>query len=185
MEDSAIVELYWQRKEQAITESDLKYGGYCRNIARNICCCNEDAEECINDTWMSAWNQMPDKRPKNLGGFLSTICRNFAINRKRSLSRQKRGGNRLEMALSELESCIPAPKSVEEEYELSELMNAIDSFCITLRIDDRRIFIARYWFIASNAEIAKKLGFSEGKVRTSLYRTRLRLRDYLEKEGLF
>lgn len=91
----------------------------------------------------------------------------------------------MELALSELESCIPEPKSVESEYELTELMNAIDSFCAELRTDDRRIFIARYWFVASNTEIAKRLGYTEGKVRTSLYRTRLRLKDYLEKEGLF
>ena len=183
MEDAAIVELYWQRKEQAITESDLKYGKYCRNIAGNICRSPEDAEECINDTWLSAWNQMPDKRPRNLRSFLSTICRNFAINRVRSRSRQKRGGGQTELALSELEECIPGDKSAEERLELSELMEAVDSFCGTLRRDDRRIFIARYWFMASGAEIAGRLGFPEGKVRTSLYRTRLRLRNYLEKEG--
>ncbi|MGI5977254.1 MAG: RNA polymerase sigma factor [Candidatus Limivicinus sp.] len=185
MEDSAIVELYWQRSERAISESDLKYGKYCRRVAWNICRNDEDTEECINDTWFSAWNQMPDRRPKNLGSFLSIICRNLALNRVEGRRRKKRGGGQTELALNELEECIPAGGGVEEKLELKELMSAIDSFVSGLGRDDRRIFIARYWFLASTAEIAERLGFSQGRVRTSLYRSRQKLQEYLREEGLY
>lgn len=184
MEDSAIVDLYWQRSEQAIAQSEIKYGGYCRTVAGNICRAHEDAEECVNDTWLSAWNQMPDKRPRKLGCFLGTICRNLAINRVRSQSRLKRGGGQTELALEELKDCIPAGESVEKQAELRELMHAVDSFAAALPRDERRIFIARYYFMASVEEIAEKQGFSASKVKTSLYRTRLKLRDRLKKEGL-
>lgn len=184
MEDSAIVDLYWQRSDQAISETDRKYGRYCHTIAYNICASNEDAEECVNDTWFSAWNLMPDKRPSILSTFLGYITRNFALNRYKAKYAKKRGGGETSLALDELSECIPAVISIEQHYEEKELEAAIDAFVSTLSETDRRMFIARYWFLASVAEISKKMNCSQSKTKTSLYRTRNKLRAYLQEEGL-
>ena len=184
MEDTAIVDLYWQRSDQAISETDRKYGRYCHTIAYNICASNEDAEECVNDTWFRAWNLMPDKRPPILSTFLGYITRNFALDRYRAKSSQKRGGGETPLALDELEACIPTVGNTEQLYEEKELEAAIDAFVATLPETDRSLFIARYWFLESVADISKKLGFSQSKVKTSLYRSRNKLRAYLQEEGL-
>ena len=184
MNDSDIVELYWQRSERAIRETDKKYGGYCRAIAYNICGNGEDAEECVNDTWLGAWNSMPDQRPDRLPPFLGAITRSAAINRFRAARRLKRGGGQTVLALEELAECVPAGTDVEREVEAQELRRCLDAFVAALPETERKIFVARYWFLSPVGEIAGRLGCSAGKVKTSLYRTRGRLRDYLEKEGL-
>ena len=184
MEDSAIVELYWQRSDRAIPETDKKYGGYCHHIAYNICGSPEDAEECVNDTWLQAWNRMPDARPAALPPFLGAIVRSTAINRFRAARRQKRGGGQTELALDELSECIPAPDGVEQAVEAAQLRQAIDGFLGGLGETERKIFVARYWFLAPIGEIAGKLGCSEGKVKTSLYRTRGKLRAFLKEAEL-
>ena len=184
MEDAAIVDLYWQRSDQAIPETDRKYGRYCHTIAYNICTNHEDAEECVNDTWFRAWNLMPDKRPAVLSTFLGTISRNLALDRYRRQSRQKRGGRETDLALDELADCVPSRGGVEQQIEEQELEQAIDAFLSTLSATDRKIFVARYWFVASVKEIADKLDCSPGKVKTTLYRLRGRLRSYLQEEGL-
>ena len=184
MEDAAIVDLYWRRSDQAISETDRKYGRYCHTIAYNICASNEDAEECVNDTWFSAWNLMPDKRPSVLSTFLGYITRNFALNRYKARTSKKRGGGETPLALDELEECIPTVISIEQLYEEKELETAIDAFVSTLPQTDRRMFIARYWFLESVAEISKRLGYSQSKVKSSLYRSRGKLRTYLQEEGL-
>lgn len=184
MEDSAIVELYWQRSDRAISETQQKYGRYCHCIAYNICANNEDAEECVNDTWLCAWNSMPDKRPAALSTFLGYITRNFALDRFRAKRSQKRGGGETSLALDELEGCVPAAGSVEQQYEIKELEAAIDAFVGTLSETDRRIFLARYWFMEPVAEISKKLGFGQSKVKMTLQRTRNKLKLFLQKEGL-
>lgn len=184
MEDAAIVDLYWQRSDQAISETDHKYGRYCHTIAYNICANNEDAEECVNDTWFSAWNLMPDKRPSILSTFLGYITRNFALNRYKAQHSQKRGGGEMPLALDEMSECIPDIISIEQHYEEKELESAIDTFVSTLSETDRRMFIARYWFLASVAEIAEKMNCSLSKTKSSLYRTRNKLRAYLQEEGL-
>lgn len=184
MEDAAIVDLYWQRSDQAISETDRKYGRYCHTIAYNICASNEDAEECVNDTWFSAWNLMPDKRPSILSTFLGYITRNFALNRYREKSAKKRGGGEMPLALAEMEECIPATGSIEQNYEEKELEAAIDTFVDNLPETERRIFIARYWFLLSVAEISQKTGYSQSKTKTILFRTRNKLRAYLQEEGL-
>ena len=184
MEDAAIVDLYWQRSDQAISETDRKYGKYCHTIAYNICANNEDAEECVNDTWFSAWNMMPDKRPAILSTFLGYITRNFALDRFKAKNAQKRGGGETPLALEELENCIPALSNVEQRYEEKELEAAIDRFVSTLSQTDRRMFIARYWFLASISEISEKMGYSQSKTKMTLFRTRNKLRMYLEEEGL-
>ncbi len=184
MEDSAIVDLYWQRSDQAISETDRKYGKYCHTIAYNICANNEDAEECVNDTWFSAWNLMPDKRPSVLSTFLGYITRNFALDRFKAKSAIRRGGGATTLALEELENCVPSLVNIEQHFEEKELEEAIDRFVSTLPQADRRMFIARYWFLESIADISKKAGCSQSKTKTSLYRIRGKLRVYLQEEGL-
>ena len=184
MEDAAIVDLYWQRDHQAIAETERKYGKYCHTIAYNICENQEDAEECVNDTWFSAWNMMPDKRPTILSTFLGYITRNFALDRFKEKNALKRGGGETPLALEELENCVPAHANVEQRYEEKELEAAIDRFVSRLPQAERRIFIARYWFLTPIAVISKKLGYSQSKTKMTLFRTRNKLRVYLEEEGL-
>ena len=184
MEDSAIVDLYWQRSEQAISETDHKYGRYCHTIAYNICADNEDAEECVNDTWFSAWNSMPDKRPSILSTFLGYITRNFAIDRFKLKNARKRGGGEMPLALDELEECISSPVDPAQEIEQKELESAVDAFVRGLPDTERRMFIARYWFLIPVAEISERMGCSQSKTKTTLYRTRNKLRTYLQGEGL-
>lgn len=184
MEDEQIVELYWQRSDQAIAESDRKYGAYCHTIARNICGSTEDAEECVSDTWLSAWNQIPPKRPGILSAFFGAITRNCAINRVRAARREKRGGGQTDLVLSELGECVAAPDNVEQEIEKKELEKAVRTFVSRLRPGEKNIFLARYYFLSPVAEIARRLGYSESKVKTTLYRLRNRLADYLKEEGL-
>ena len=184
MKDSEIVELYWQRSERAICETEIKYGGYCKKIAFNICGSPEDSEECVSDTWLSAWNSMPTKRPEFLSPFLGAICRNFALNRVKMNTALKRGSGQAEAALSELEECIPDKCSVEQEVEFKELQDGINSFIKKLGANEREIFIARYWHMASVSEIAEKSGRRENSVKVSLHRSRLKLKKYLKEEGL-
>lgn len=184
MEDAAIVDLYWQRSDQAIPETDRKYGRYCHTIAYSICTNHEDAEECVNDTWFRAWNLMPDQRPSILSAFLGAISRNLALDCYRRRTRKKRGGGETELALDELDDCIPGGGNVEQQIEEQELERAIDSFLSTLPESERKIFVARYWFVAPVKEIAARLECSPGKIKTTLYRLRGRLRSYLQEEGL-
>ena len=184
MEDSAIVDLYWQRSETAIAETDRKYGRYCHTIAYNICADREDAEECVNDTWFRAWNLMPDKRPSVLSAFLGGITRNFALDLYRAKHNKKRGGGETAVALEELTDCIPARNDTEQDYEARELEKAIDAFAGMLPETERNIFMSRYWFLASIEEISARLGWSRSKTKTTLYRLRGKLRIYLQEEGL-
>ena len=184
MEDLEIIDLYWQRSDRAIEESDKKYGGYCHRIAYNICESREDAEECVNDTWFGAWNQMPDKRPSVLSVFLGSMTRNFAINRMKARNRKKRGGGQFPLALDELAECVPAPGDVERDFEAKELERALNAFVSGLPETERKVFVARYWFMAPVNEIAEKLGFSASKTKSMLHRIRGRLREYLREEDL-
>jgi RNA polymerase sigma-70 factor (ECF subfamily) len=184
MEDEKIVDLFWQRSDRAIAETDRKYGRYCHTIAYHICGLEEDAEECVNDTWFRAWNLMPDQRPTILSAFLGRITRNFAINLIKSKNRIKRGGGEAVLALDELEECIPSGKNPEQALEEKELEKAIGRFVSQLPQPEKKIFVLRYWRVASIDEIAEKLQFSKGKIKSSLFRTRRKLRDYLQEEGL-
>ena len=184
MEDSAIIDLYWQRSERAIGETAEKYGRYCRAIAMRFCGSGEDAEECVNDTWLQAWNSMPDERPRRLSAFLGAITRRLAISRWRAETRQKRGGGELPLALEELSECIPTDSDPEQCVEQKELSEAIRHFVSALKEDERQVFVARYWYLASMEEIARGTGFSVSKVKTLLFRLRGRLRIYLTEEGL-
>ena len=184
MEDAAIVELYWQRSEEAIPETERKYGKYCGTIAQNICHSPEDAEECVNDTWLRAWNRMPTERPSVLSIFLGAITRNLALDRWRVAHRQKRGGGETDLALEELSDCVPAPSGVERELEARELVRAIEAFVDSLEPTERRLFLGRYWFLTPVKELAERLDWSQSKTKTVLYRLRKRLLRQLKEEGL-
>ncbi len=185
MDDRCIVDLYWQRSDRAITESDLKYGNYCNTIATNICGNHEDAEECVSDTWFSAWNTIPPKRPGILSAFFGAITRNAAINKLRSRNREKRGGGQISIVYEELSDSIPSAENVEKAVETKELTAFIDQFLKTLKTEERNLFVARYYYMIPQPEIARRLGCNEGKVRTTLYRLRRELAKKLREAGLW
>ena len=184
MNDKEIVDLYWMRSEQAIQETERKYGKYCRIIAFNILGSTEDSEECVNDTWLAAWNAMPDKRPERLNPFLAKITRNGAISRALERSRLKRGGGQIPLALDELAECVPGGWEPEKALERRELERTLRRFVSGLPETERRVFLARYWYLAPVQEIADKLGFTQSKTAGMLHRTRKKLQRLLQEEGL-
>ena len=184
MGDDEILQLFYHRVEYAISAVEEKYGRLCRSVARGILKDERDVEECVNDTYMSAWNAMPDKRPERLAPFLGKITRNHALSRMRGRARQKRGGGELVLALEELDECIPSRSDVEREVEQRELAAALGSFIEGLPQPDRQVFVSRYWYLAPVDEIAEKFGFSRSKTASMLFRCRNRLQKFLVQEGL-
>ena len=184
LEDSKIIDLYWARKEQALAETDAKYGNYCRTIARNILRNFEDTEECVSDTWLHAWNSMPPQRPGILSAFLGRITRNLSFDRCKYQQAAKRGGGALPLALDELGECIPSAQRVEYALEQKELAAAIDRFLRTLPEKDCNLFLRRYWYIDSISVIADRYGMKENTVKSILFRTREKLRKFLGEEGI-
>lgn len=184
MLDSQIVELYWQRDERAISQTDLKYGGYCRSISNNILRDPGESEECLNDTYLRAWNSMPAERPERLGAFLGKIVRNISISRLRQKTADKRGGGEYPICLEELRDCAGRGQGPERELELKELTEHIDKFLAGLKEQERDIFVSRYWYMAPVDEIAERAGFSYSKTASLLHRTRKKLELYLRREGL-
>lgn len=182
MTDQTIIELFWQRSEEAIRSTAQKYGAYLMKIAMNILSHYEESEECVSDTYFTAWNQIPPTRPQRLLPYLGRITRCLALNRYDYLTAQKRNSE-LTLQLSELEECLSGTDSPELQYESGELAGAISAFLRTQSADARNIFIRRYWFSDSIALIADRFQISESKVKTTLFRTRNRLRKYLEGEG--
>lgn len=184
MEDSQIIELYWQRCENAIAETSKKYGRLCRKIAFNIVGNYSDAEECENDTYVATWNAIPPTRPNVFSAFLSKITRNIALNRYEYNKAQKRN-NEFDVILSELEECIASKTSVEDSFEEGVLASMLDDFLEELKQETRVIFVRRYWYSDSVKDIAKRLQISESKVKTVLFRTRKELQDYLAERGVW
>ena len=184
MEDQAIIDLYFQRSEHAIAETAAKYGGYCYSIANNILGNKEDSEECVSDTWLAAWNAMPPRRPGVLSVFLGRITRNGALDRWRRRQAFKRGGGEVTLALEELRGCVADPENLETAYAHKETVRAVNSLLDKLTETERNVFLRRYWCVDTVADIAASFGFTEGKVKSMLHRTRLKLRKQLEKEGL-
>ena len=182
MEDSQIIALYWRREEEAIARSEEKYGAYCRSIIRRILCTPEDAEECLSDTWLAAWNAIPPHRPAVLRTFFGRLSRNLSINRHLKNTACKRGGGEVETALEELRD-IAGGETVEGTVEMAELGRSIDRFLRTLPEPECDLFLRRYWYLESAETIAARCGLRPGTVRTRLSRTRGKLRRYLEKEG--
>lgn len=184
MDDQQIIDLYWNRSENAISETATKYGSYCYSIAYNILTNNEDAEESVSDTYMAAWKAMPPRRPSVLATFLGKITRHLSIDRWRSRNRYKRGGGEIILALEELEDCVCDSKTVEKAYERKQLAITFNRFLESLPETERRIFLCRYWYMDSISAIASYYGFSDSKVTSMLHRTRKKLRAELQKEGL-
>lgn len=184
MKDTQILDLYWNRNEQAISESEKSYGRYCRSIAFNILHDTEDCDECVNDTWFKAWNTIPPKRPDRLAVFLGTITRNLSIDKWKYKKAGKRGRGEMEVALDELAECIPASDLTEDIVETSELERIINEFLHTLPEKDCNVFLRRYWFMEEYTVIAKRYNLKLNTVKTSLFRTREKLRLQLEKEGV-
>ena len=183
MDDNRIVDLYWKRSEQAITETSMKYGKYCYAIAYNILYNNEDSEESVNDTYLAAWNSMPPKRPNILSAFLGKITRYISIDRWKNRMALKRGGGEIPLVLEELEQCVSTKVSIEEEYLKKELLKRINLFLADLPETERKVFMYRYWNLDSIEKISKRFGFSTNKVTSMLYRIRKKLQKFLEKEG--
>lgn len=183
MEDERIVALYWERSEEAIGQTDRKYGSYLGSISYNILQNREDAKECVADTYLDAWNAMPPHRPSILSTFLGKITRRISIDRWRNRAAQKRGGNEMILALEELEDCVSDTGSIEDEMERRELIRLIDCFLDSLPETERKIFLCRYWYLDSVSTIACQFGFSQSKVTSMLHRTRKKLRTLLKKEG--
>jgi len=184
LEDEKIIELYFERKESAITETALKYGNYLYKIAYNILLNNEDSEESVNDTYLGAWNAVPPEKPRIFSAFLSKITRYISLNKWRSKKTEKRGSGEVDLAFEEIEECVPSNNSVFEEIETKELAKMISDFLKKLPETERVIFIRRYYYFDSVSDICKKFGFSKSKTSTLLCRTRKKILSFLEKEGM-
>ena len=182
--DSEIIELYWNRDESAIRETETKYGNYCFAVANNILENHEDAEECLSDTWLTAWNTIPPKRPKLLKLFLAKITRRNAFDKYRHDTAAKRGGGEITQSLDELTDCLPAPSNLETELSEQEMKTCINAFLVSLPERDADVFLRRYFYVESVPEIAKRYAMKESNVLMVLSRTRKKLEQHLIKEGM-
>ncbi len=184
MEDNRIIELYMERSEKAIEETAKKYGRYCHYISFGILGSDEDAKECVNDTYLRTWNAIPPARPNLLKTFLGKIVRNLSLNRYEKMTAEKRGGGQVPLVLSELEECIPAGNDTEQIVTDLVLKNVLNEFLKNLPQDTRRLFVRRYFYLSPIKEIAADFQMSENQVTVRLFRTREKLRVLLEKEGI-
>ena len=181
MDDRLIVDLYFARSEKAISETDKKYGRYCRYIASNILHSDTEAEECVDDAYMNTWSAIPPERPNSLRAFVGRITRNLALNRYEHKRAQKRYAG-IEAALDEIEELISAPE--ESIVDTMALRDSINEFLGRITRKSRIIFVKRYWYLASIKEIADEIGASESSIKVSLHRTRCELKEFLEKKGI-
>ncbi len=184
MDDRLIIKLFHERSETAIAETAAKYGKYCYSIAYNILYNEEDSEECVNDTYLKAWDVIPPQIPEKLSAFLGKITRNLAISKYRYNHSKKRGGGQVSLALEELAECIPSARNTEQVYSDKLFVEALDAFLEKLPTEKRRIFMQRYWYLRPISEIAEEFSISESKVKMTLLRTRNKLKQALEKEGI-
>ena len=182
MEDKQIVDLYFERSESAITETEKKYGRYCHYIAYRILENDEDAKEIVNDTYLKAWNTIPPHRPNPLKPYVGMLSRQLSLDRYEKSHAQKRGGQVL-LVLDELAECIPDGNSGKDIGESVALRDALNRFVWSLPQKAQTIFVRRYWYSCSISEIAKAYGMKEGSVTVLLLRTRKKLEQFLKKEG--
>ena len=182
MTDQELVELFWQRREEALTGLQDKYGGWCRSIAGRILGEERDVEECLGDCWLQLWNAIPPARPQHFRGYLGAVVRNRALLLRRRRGRQ---GDTVSLAALELAECLPSREGPEEQAEAAELGRAISAFLRELGEGPRTAFLRRYWYGQSVADLAAGMNCGEGKVKSSLFRTRKALRTYLEQEEVF
>ncbi|MBQ2855109.1 MAG: sigma-70 family RNA polymerase sigma factor [Oscillospiraceae bacterium] len=183
MEDHEIIDLFFQRSEQAIVQTDQKYGGYCYSIAYNILENREDSRECVNDTYFTAWNTIPPSRPTIFSAFLAKLTRHLSIDRWRHQNARKRGGGTVEVALEELGDCVGSD-TPENKLQQQEITRVLNTFLGSLPETERNVFLCRYWYLDPIRTIADRTGFSQSKVASMLHRTRGKLRIVLEREEL-
>ena len=183
MDDSNILDLFWLRDEQAIRETQQKYGAYCTAIAGNILSSSEDSQECVQDALLRLWNAIPPLRPRCLQAYLGRVTRNLAVNRLRAMGAQRRGGGLQHLPLEELRDIASGQGDPPTELEKRRLADSISAFLRTLSPEQRRIFLGRYWYGEPLSQVALETGLTEDKVRNILYRLRKKLKKYLEREG--
>lgn len=183
VEDKNIVDLYWNRKDSAIVETSEKYGSYLFKISFNILYSKEDSEECVNDTYLKAWNSIPPNRPKLLKAFLGKITRNLSIDLYRKNRTKGRSGE-VEIAIEELEGVIPSGEDIFKTLDEKYLVEKINEFLESINRQDRKIFLLRYFYLHSSKDIEKLTDIKVSTINTILYRTRNKLRKHLEKEGI-
>lgn len=184
MDDRQIIDLFFERSEQAVAQLSQKYGSMCCSVAQHILNNRLDAEECVNDAYLAVWNTIPPQRPDPLPTYLCRIVRNLSIKRYHANTAVKRNSF-YDAALEELEACIPSPETVERTYDARELAAAINRFLAAQSRENRVLFVRRYWFSDSIPEIAEQHGMSRHNVTVRLARTREKLKKYLEQEGIW
>lgn len=184
MEDAQIVDLYWERNEYALIKTSEKYGKLCFSVAFNILNNHEDSEECVNDTYLEAWEAMPPHRPNFLSAFLAKITRNNAIIRIRFLNRKKRKSIQTDILLSELDECLPSDKSAEDKFDETYVAEIISKYLYSVSQNKAAIFVFRYFFCYSIEDLSAKTGYSQNKITSMLFRMRNELKNQLEKGGI-
>ena len=189
MEDKLLIDGLFARDERSVARLEEKYSGYCRygakltRLSENIVGSREDAQECVDDAMLGAWNSIPPNRPENLGAYLGRIARNSALNMLKARRSKKRGEKNVALALDELSECIPSAENTEQQADTVLLREAVNGFLDSLERERRIVFIQRYWYMLGISEIAAERGMTEGAVKMSLKRTRDCLKIFLEKEG--
>lgn len=183
LDDSEIIALFMERSEQALVELKSKYGAVVRRTAENILGDRLDAEECVNDAWLAAWNTIPPQQPQSLVSYVCRLARNQSLKKRRADTARKRD-SRYDLALDELSDCLPAVCDVEGAYTARELSAAVSRCLASLEYLDRYCFVRRYWYGDAVGEIAAQTGLSPRRVSVRLYRTRGKIQQYLKKEGL-
>ena len=184
MTDRQIVELYLRRDEEALNLSEQNFAGYCKTVAMHFLRSSEDAEEVLNDTWLAAWNSIPPQEPENLRTYLGKLTRNLSLKRVREGNAQKRGASEVPVVLEEIQEWLASDRTVEQEISERELTAAINTFLQRIPDTERNIFVRRYWYFQSVAEISAAHGFSASKVKSMLFRIRKKLYAELKKENL-
>jgi len=182
--DEKILDLFWARSEEALDATMTKYGRILYKVAHNILHDTHDAEECVNDTLLKAWEAIPPKNPEFFGAYLAKITRNFSLQRWRAQGAAKRGGGQSTLILDELGETIPHPSTAEQNFEYTQTINAINKYLGNLDEDTRIVFVRRYFFGDSIQDVCDRFSVSQSKVKSMLFRARQKLKTHLEKEGI-
>ena len=184
MEDEQIIDLYLNRNEAAISETEKKYGPYCMKIAMNILESEPDSEECVNDVWLKTWNSIPPNRPQSLATYLGKITRNISINKYKMKYAGKRAEGEFAVSLDELDECVPGGETMDMEEQARLIGKSISEFLHTQKELARKVFVCRYFYCDSVSEIAERFDISESHVKSLRFRTRSKLKTHLEREGI-
>lgn len=184
MDDRRIVELFLERSEEAILQTDIKYGRYCQRIAFNVLGNSEDSEECVNDAYMRVWGSIPPNEPESLSSYVGRITRNLALDKLRQRNSDKRGNGEVPILLDELAECVSGADELERRQDSEEIVNALNGFLETLNQVERGVFMRRYWMMEPIADVAERYDISVSKTTTMLFRLRGRLKKHLMKEGI-